>query len=546
MASSIPNKMTQTEKSNADQQTEVSSIKAAFPNRCRVISDVGEFSQVVTVQPENMDVTIKFQLPAAYPSVIPEITIRSQSLTEESIADVRQILRSKAREMLGQQMIRPLIVDAESHLRALGLKPGKTILANGHTFVDKHQNKRRKQKIKPKCEDELQNQKLPSMKTADDVVKRIIWDDALEKDDFIVGYFDRFRGLLEKCFSAFSWEDLASVDYDVLAVPKHRIQYFKYKKVKVWDKTRRIDNVFGSAEGTKTIDVVIKELQELERLGQTVEDSPFYNSENNDKSHLDSSDEDSSDDSDIEVTIGNIVGVTSTKSEKEQDSHQECRAAASVYGRYDKEEQRRKEIEFRNSLRPNHFLCVRITNVEIIDKIGKIQDELMDTESLFAECCIPGASLHLTLSTLGLDTTDQVLQCIEVLKKIEPDLKLALPTHNLKLHGVSNFHNQVMFSEVHHKIDFQNFHSLLKHALQEADIQIRDGYDYVPHVTIMKISRPIARILGTKHIKPELYSNHTQTYFGEQKVDSIYLCSMGKERREDGFYLTPFEMHFTT
>ena len=62
------------------------------------------------------------------------------------------------------------------------------------------------------------------MKTADDVVKRILWDEKLDKDDFLVGYIDRFKGIQEKYFSAFSWEDLASVDYDVLAVPKHRIQ----------------------------------------------------------------------------------------------------------------------------------------------------------------------------------------------------------------------------------------------------------------------------------------------------------------------------------
>ena len=37
-------------------------------------------------------------------------------------------------------------------------------------------------------------EKKTSMKTAEDVISRIRWDDQLPKDDFIVGYIDRFVG----------------------------------------------------------------------------------------------------------------------------------------------------------------------------------------------------------------------------------------------------------------------------------------------------------------------------------------------------------------
>ena len=42
------------------------------------------------------------------------------------------------------------------------------------------------------------------------------------------------------CVSDLSWDDVASVDYDVLAIPKHRIEYFKYKQIKVWDKSHSL------------------------------------------------------------------------------------------------------------------------------------------------------------------------------------------------------------------------------------------------------------------------------------------------------------------
>ena len=39
-------------------------------------------------------------------------------------------------------------------------------------------------------------EKKTSMKTAEDVISRIRWDEQLPKDDFIVGYIDRFVGKL--------------------------------------------------------------------------------------------------------------------------------------------------------------------------------------------------------------------------------------------------------------------------------------------------------------------------------------------------------------
>ena len=96
-----------------------------------------------------------------------------------------------------------------------------------------------------KVDSKIGGKKSP-MKTAIDVINRIMWDESFPTENFIVGYLDRFLGVQEKPFTAFSWEDIASVDYNVLAIPKHRIQYFKYKNVIIWDKNERLDKVFGS------------------------------------------------------------------------------------------------------------------------------------------------------------------------------------------------------------------------------------------------------------------------------------------------------------
>ena len=97
-----------------------------------------------------------------------------------------------------------------------------------------------------------------AMRTAEDVINRIKWDEMVPEQCFTVGYLDRFLGLQEEHFSTFSWEDLAGADHDVLAIPQHRIQYFKYKTDKVWEKSNRMDLVFGSTGSHLTIQEVME------------------------------------------------------------------------------------------------------------------------------------------------------------------------------------------------------------------------------------------------------------------------------------------------
>ena len=118
----------------------------------------------------------------------------------------------------------------------------KNIHEAGQGNAEASPKSRRKQTEKPDKE-EIIIKKKPSMRTAEDVKNRILWDPMLPEDFFIIGYLDRFLGIMEESFSTFSWEHLASVDYDVLAIPQHRIQYFKYKSEKVWDKSQRLDVV---------------------------------------------------------------------------------------------------------------------------------------------------------------------------------------------------------------------------------------------------------------------------------------------------------------
>ncbi|XP_037675000.1 leukocyte receptor cluster member 9 [Choloepus didactylus] len=89
--------------------------------------------------------------------------------------------------------------------------------------------------------------KKPPLRTAAAVIQRIRWDPRLDAADFSVGYADRFLGVREEPFSAFCWDEpLAALGPGVLAVPQHRVRYFRFRGRLVWDRASRTDRVFGS------------------------------------------------------------------------------------------------------------------------------------------------------------------------------------------------------------------------------------------------------------------------------------------------------------
>nr|KAG5708496.1 hypothetical protein BaRGS_026223 [Batillaria attramentaria] len=330
-------------------------------------------------------------------------------------------------------MLQALASEADKWLKGHGVRPGKSVKASEEVFLTdtRKKHKKQKQKKKKSCEEE-EDQKKASMKTATDVIKRILWDEKLDKDDFLVGYLDRFKGIVEKYFSAFSWEDIASVDYDVLAVPKHRIQYFKYRKQKIWDKPSRMDNVFGSTGSGITVYDVINNYQEGtqgQTEGEAQAEAGDGESVNGDAkvpagdAEVDVGDSDSDSDDGITVTIGTTVNT--------------CPPGQNRHDGGDVDEDAVNDGEFdpywQDKLRPNYFLALRITDPEIRQGVEQIQDYLLDNEPL------------------------------------------------------------VVYAKVKQHQGFMDFVDHVKLLVKEAGLEIRDNHDFVPHMTIMKVTRPVAR-----------------------------------------------------
>lgn len=81
------------------------------------------------------------------------------------------------------------------------------------------------------------------LRPAADVMNRLRWDDGIDSSDYLVGYEDRFVGIVEKDLG-----DWKSEQTDEEFIPQHRIAYFKRRSdgVLVWDRAARVDLIFGS------------------------------------------------------------------------------------------------------------------------------------------------------------------------------------------------------------------------------------------------------------------------------------------------------------
>ena len=70
-------------------------------------------------------------------------------------------------------------------------------------------------------------------------MKRMKWDESLDRTQCLIGYDDRFIGILEVPFDNFD-RDTTSETF----IPLHRIIYFRYKGRVVWDRRDKTDEIF--------------------------------------------------------------------------------------------------------------------------------------------------------------------------------------------------------------------------------------------------------------------------------------------------------------
>lgn len=69
-------------------------------------------------------------------------------------------------------------------------------------------------------------------------------------------------------------------------------------------------------------------------------------------------------------------------------------------------------------------------------------------------------------------------------------------------------------------------------------VAVTDKFEFTPHLTVCKVSRPVARNRKSKYLPSRLYEGWEEYDFGLQPVDNLQLCVIEQTTRFDGFYRT--------
>jgi len=373
--------------------------------------------------------------------------------------------------------------------------------------------RKNKKPMKNKEDVERESKKKPSMRTAEDVINRIKWDPMLPEDFFVVGYIDRFLGIQEQSFTAFTWEDLASVDYDVLAIPQHRIQYFKYKTEKVWDKNERLDIVYGSTGSNININDF------MEDVDRDIKEKRL--AEMNDEDY-------DSDDSDDDVQVNHVMGpnlnITSDKVDSDHINNVHLIAEED---------------------RSTHFIAIKITNPEIVENVCRVQEEIINHEEILQDCCMKKGLFHITVAMIRLEGHEGVENAKKMMHDLQPELQKILLDRSkniLTVKSLNNFGQRVVYGEVtpSHPEVLSRLVSCIKTGVHNAGegVHLNDKFGFIPHLTLAKVSRPIARMRRSKYIDSSYYQQFMDAEFGEQIIDNLQLCVIDSSTRYDGFYST--------
>jgi poly(A) polymerase len=88
-----------------------------------------------------------------------------------------------------------------------------------------------KERVPQRESEAVLNVKKEKLRTAKNIIDKIMWDPNIKAEDFRVGFLDKLEGVLEMPFS-----ELESSE-----IKEYRIEYFKRGKEVVWDKKKRID-----------------------------------------------------------------------------------------------------------------------------------------------------------------------------------------------------------------------------------------------------------------------------------------------------------------
>ncbi|XP_061631310.1 leukocyte receptor cluster member 9 isoform X2 [Phyllopteryx taeniolatus] len=410
--------------------------------------------------------------------------------------------------------------------------------------------------------------KKSRMRTADDVISRILWDSSVDASQFVVGYVDRFLGVMERPFSDFNWDtNPGDCDYTEIALPRHRIQYFTYRSHRVWDRHSRTDRVFGSTGqslappfgGEEEVgETQLDDQEQQERVtldhpestraeppagvGQRMECTQAENTHLEEDKHSEMNARTSELACDVEEAPNSVKALTDKVGLglKDGDTNEKlANGEESFEGQNNLNllaplEQREESCGLRRpKKKPTHFITFRANTPAILSCFQQLQEEICALLPSSAPHWQDSSSLHVTLCLLVLAGPAEVEAAEEILRRFahfdrNPPVTVSF-TVKLK-----DFNGRVLYLSPQPQLPLQQLNGGLQEAYRSKGLLHRNSYNPRYHLTLAKVKgREGERIFnGVGDLKVGRGLN-----FGRLPVNSLHLCVI-EGADVDGFYET--------
>ncbi|XP_032704521.1 leukocyte receptor cluster member 9 [Lontra canadensis] len=412
--------------------------------------------------------------------------------------------------------------------------------------------------------------KKPPLRTAAAVIQRIRWDPRLDPADFAVGYADRFLGVREEPFAAFCWDEpLAALGPGVLAVPEHRVRYFRFRGRVVWDRASRTDLVFGSGSAAGRGPTILDALGgedahdgEDERCGRAHDSREDARDGGEDAHGI----EDAQDGGSAHEGAAATPGDTRTERQAPGctglEARQRRRAKGQAAPRTELERALKPataeprggeaqtalgrspagfpetEVEWGPDAwpseggeaagarateprqpRPTHFVALMVTDPGLQAGVAKAQEELVQAAPSCAAFLVPAGALHLTLALLRLTGPGEVAAAVGALRR-------ALLAPGLQAPPQLTFRSLLLLGQ--HVLcappspSLQAMAQVLSQRLEAEGLRVVGPQGGLhPHLTLAKVPH------GSQVSLPEPGFSPTQE-LGSQALGEVWLCRIGR------------------
>ena len=194
--------------------------------------------------------------------------------------------------------------------------------------------------------------------------------------------------------------------------------------------------------------------------------------------------------------------------------------------------------------RSTHFLAVQVTNKELISQLVQVQKTISDQEPILRECCMKEGLFHITLGMFRIDDIQGIQAAVDMVEELKEEASKLINgrDNSLDIRNLNQFGHRVLYAEVL-PADPQLFQDLVqlianKFTSIKDKVKSTNDFEFIPHLTLLKVSRPIARMRKSKYIDQTYYSPMMSQHFGSQMLDNLQLCIIESSTRRDGFYTT--------